>query len=56
MVGNPEAAAKLVERAGKSNPSGRETRDSDYASLVASLLSPQAEFVQGQVIAATGGA
>ncbi|HEY4944274.1 MAG TPA: SDR family oxidoreductase [Rhizomicrobium sp.] len=56
MVGSAEAAARLVERAGKANPSGRETRDSDYASLVGYLLSPQAEFVQGQVIAATGGA
>ena len=56
MVGSVEGAAKLVERAGKANPSGRETRDSDYASLVGYLLSPEAEFVQGQVIAATGGA
>lgn len=56
MVGSAEAATKLVERAGRANPSGRETRDSDYASLVKYLLSPAAEFVQGQVIAATGGA
>ena len=34
---------------------GRASRDSDYASLVEYLLSPEAEFVQGQVIAATGG-
>ena len=47
MVGSEEAAAKLVERAARTNPSGRETRDSDYASLVQYLLSPQAEFVQG---------
>ncbi|MBS0469652.1 MAG: SDR family oxidoreductase [Proteobacteria bacterium] len=56
MVGSADAAARLVERAARSNPSGRETRDSDYASLVSYLLSPEAEFVQGQVIAATGGA
>ena len=56
MVGSAEGAAKLVERAGRANPSGRETRDGDYASLVKYLLSPEAEFVQGQVIAATGGA
>jgi NAD(P)-dependent dehydrogenase (short-subunit alcohol dehydrogenase family) len=55
MIGSEEAAAKLVERAARANPSGRETRDSDYASVVKFLLSPEAEFVQGQVIAATGG-
>jgi NAD(P)-dependent dehydrogenase (short-subunit alcohol dehydrogenase family) len=56
MVGSEEASAKLVERAARANPSGRATRDSDYASVVKFLLSPEAEFVQGQVIAATGGA
>lgn len=56
MIGSEEAAAKFVERAARANPSGRDTRDSDYASVVKFLLSPEAEFVQGQVIAATGGA
>ncbi len=55
MVGSEEAALAVVERAARSNPSGRASRDSDYASLVEYLLSPEAEFVQGQVIAATGG-
>jgi NAD(P)-dependent dehydrogenase (short-subunit alcohol dehydrogenase family) len=55
MVGSEEAAAAIVERAARANPSGRPSRDSDYASLVEYLLSPEAEFVQGQVIAATGG-
>ena len=55
MVGSEEAALAVVERAAKSNPSGRASRDSDYASLVEYLLSPEAEFIQGQVIAATGG-
>jgi len=55
MVGGEEAANAVVERAARSNPSGRISRDSDYASLVEYLLSPDAEFVQGQVIAATGG-
>jgi len=55
MVGSEEAATAVVERAARSNPSGRASRDSDYASLVEYLLSPEAEFVQGQVIAATGG-
>ena len=50
-------AVELIEAniAARSNPSGRASRDSDYASLVEYLLSPDAEFVQGQVIAATGG-
>jgi NAD(P)-dependent dehydrogenase (short-subunit alcohol dehydrogenase family) len=56
LGGNEEAAQKVVERAARTNPSGRETRDSDYASVVEFLLSPAAEFVQGQVISATGGA
>jgi NAD(P)-dependent dehydrogenase (short-subunit alcohol dehydrogenase family) len=55
MVGSEEAANAVVERAARANPSGRASRDSDYASLVEYLLSPDAEFVQGQVIAATGG-
>ncbi|HEX2592404.1 MAG TPA: SDR family oxidoreductase [Rhizomicrobium sp.] len=56
MVGGEDAAAKLVERAARGNPTGRESQDSDYASLVKYLLSPEAEFIQGQVIAVTGGA
>jgi NAD(P)-dependent dehydrogenase (short-subunit alcohol dehydrogenase family) len=55
MVGGEEAAQAVVDRAARSNPSGRASRDADYASLVEYLLSPDAEFVQGQVIAATGG-
>ncbi len=56
MVGGEEAAARVFERAARSNPSGRMSQDSDYASVVAFLLSPAAEFVQGQVIHANGGA
>lgn len=55
MVGGEEAALAVVERSARSNPSGRASRDADYASLVEYLLSPEAEFIQGQVIAATGG-
>jgi NAD(P)-dependent dehydrogenase (short-subunit alcohol dehydrogenase family) len=55
MVGSEEAAQAVVDRAARTNPSGRMSRDSDYASLVEYLLSPDAEFIQGQVIAATGG-
>lgn len=56
MVGSEEAAARLFERAARAHPSGRETRDSDYASVVRFLLSAEAEFVQGQIIQASGGA
>jgi NAD(P)-dependent dehydrogenase (short-subunit alcohol dehydrogenase family) len=56
MIGSEDAANQLIERAAHANPSGRGSRDSDYASVVRFLLSPEAEFVQGQVIAATGGA
>jgi NAD(P)-dependent dehydrogenase (short-subunit alcohol dehydrogenase family) len=56
MVGSEDGAQRLVERAARANPSGRGSRDSDYASLVGYLLSPEAEFVQGQVIQASGGA
>jgi enoyl-[acyl-carrier protein] reductase III len=55
MVGSQEAADRIFEKAAKSNPSGRMSKDSDYASLVEYLMSPEAEFIQGQVIAATGG-
>ena len=56
MLGSEEAATKMVERAARANPSGRASRDSDYTSLVEYLLSPEAEFIQGQVIQASGGA
>ena len=56
MLGNEEAAARLVERASKTNPSGRLARDEDYASLVAYLLSPAADYIQGQVVHVSGGA
>lgn len=56
MVGGEAAAEQLYERAARSNPSGRMSRDDDYAAVVAFLLSPAAEFVQGQVIHANGGA
>ena len=56
MVGGEEAAARVFERAARSNPSGRMSRDADYAAVVAFLLSPAAQFVQGQVVHANGGA
>jgi NAD(P)-dependent dehydrogenase (short-subunit alcohol dehydrogenase family) len=56
MLGSEEAATRLFERAARANPSGRITRDDDYAAVVEFLLSPAAEFVQGQVIHVNGGA
>jgi NAD(P)-dependent dehydrogenase (short-subunit alcohol dehydrogenase family) len=56
MLGSEEAAQRLFERAARANPSGRLTRDADYAAVVAFLASPEAEFIQGQVIHANGGA
>jgi len=56
MVGSEAAAERLYESAARSNPSGRMSRDEDYAAVVEFLLSPAAAFVQGQVIHANGGA
>ncbi len=56
MLGSEEAAARLFERAARANPSGRMTQDRDYAAVVEFLLSPAAEFVQGQVVHVNGGA
>ena len=55
MTGSEELALKRVQQAAAANPSGRASRDSDYTSLVEYLLSPDAEFIQGQVIHANGG-
>lgn len=56
MVGSEETAKAVVKRAAEMNPSGRAIRDEEYTSLVEYLLTPEAGFIQGQVIAATGGA
>ena len=56
MLGSQDAAEQLYERSARSNPSGRMSNDNDYAAVVEFLLGPGAEFVQGQVIHANGGA
>ena len=56
MVGSEDAAQRLFERAARANPSGRLSREADYAAMVEFLLSPAAEFVQGQVVHVNGGA
>ena len=49
-------AANLVRHAADHNPSGRGVVASDYTNLMRWLASPQAEFIQGQVIFVNGGA
>ena len=56
MVGGEDAAQRVIERAARSNPSGRLAEDDDYTAVVEFLLSPGSAFVQGQVIHANGGA
>jgi len=56
MLGSQGAAEQLYERSARSNPSGRMSNDDDYAAVVEFLLGPGAQFVQGQVIHANGGA
>ena len=49
-------ASNLVRHAAEQNPSGRGVVGSDYTNLMRWLASPQAEFIQGQVIFVNGGA
>jgi enoyl-[acyl-carrier protein] reductase III len=50
-------AAGLVRATASHNPSGRGVTDADYyTNLVRGLASPEAEFIQGQVIFVNGGA
>jgi enoyl-[acyl-carrier protein] reductase III len=49
-------AGALVRSAAEHNPSGRGVADADYTNLMRWLASPEAEFVQGQVILVNGGA
>ena len=49
-------ARSLVASAASHNPSGRGVTDADYTNLIRWLASPEAEFIQGQVIFVNGGA
>jgi NAD(P)-dependent dehydrogenase (short-subunit alcohol dehydrogenase family) len=49
-------AGDLVRSSASHNPSGRGVVDADYTNLMRWLASPEAEFVQGQVIFVNGGA
>jgi enoyl-[acyl-carrier protein] reductase III len=49
-------AGDLVRSAASHNPSGRGVAASDYTNLLRWLASPEAEFIQGQVVFVNGGA
>lgn len=51
-----DKTATIMKDSAGHNPSGRGIRDSDYTSLIRWLSSPEAEFIQGQVIFVNGGA
>ena len=46
----------LIREAASHNPSGRGVTDRDYTNLMRWLASPEAEFIQGQVMFVNGGA
>jgi len=46
----------IVRDAASHNPTGRGVTDADYSNLMRWLASPEAEFIQGQVIFVNGGA
>ena len=49
-------AGDLVRASARDNPSGRGVMAADYTSLMRWLASPEAEFIQGQIIFVNGGA
>ncbi len=51
-----DKASSLVKESASHNPSGRGVTDADYTNLMRWLASPEAEFIQGQVIFVNGGA
>ena len=50
------SAGELVRSSASQNPSGRGVTDADYTNLMRWLASPEAEFIQGQVMFVNGGA
>lgn len=47
---------EMMRAAAAANPSGRGVEDRDYTNLIKWLASPEADYIQGQVIAINGGA
>lgn len=50
-----DEADEIVRHAAETNPSGRGVEHSDYTNMIHFLASPEAEFIQGQVIFVNGG-
>ncbi|HLF87078.1 MAG TPA: SDR family oxidoreductase, partial [Nitrospiria bacterium] len=46
---------KMIEAAGKKNPSGRLTRPDDVAKAIAVLINPGTDWITGNVIGIDGG-
>lgn len=51
-----DKASSLVKESASHNPSGRGVTDADYTNLMRFLASPEAAFIQGQVVFVNGGA
>jgi NAD(P)-dependent dehydrogenase (short-subunit alcohol dehydrogenase family) len=51
-----DKTAGIIKDSASHNPSGRGVADSDYTNLMRWLASPEAEFIQGQVMFVNGGA
>ena len=51
-----DKTADIIKEAASHNPTGRGVTDRDYTNLMRWLASPEAEFIQGQVVFVNGGA
>ncbi len=51
-----DKTADIIKEAASHNPTGRGVTDRDYTNLMRWLASPEAEFIQGQVVSVNGGA
>jgi enoyl-[acyl-carrier protein] reductase III len=51
-----DKTAGLIHASASHNPTGRGVTDRDYTNLMRWLASPEAEFIQGQVVFVNGGA
>jgi len=49
-------ASELIRSSASQNPTGRGVTDADYTNLMRWLASPEAEYIQGQVMFVNGGA
>lgn len=51
-----DKTAGIIKESASHNPTGRGVTDRDYTNLMRWLASPEAEFIQGQVVFVNGGA